>query len=132
MTGKLKTWEKIVEIISLLLIVAAGIFKAVSGDVDGGLLGVLIFIGIMLFVIFLVAALFPATWRMTKRQKEKIDDEAKYQDTSNTVTVKPEKPEIEKYVNEAVHKDITLDEEFTYDIVAYVSKYFKCTDSFGC
>lgn len=80
LTGKLKTWEKIVEIISLLLIVAAGIFKAVSGDVDGGLLGVLIFIGIMLFVIFLVAALFPATWRMTKMQKEKIDDEAKYQE----------------------------------------------------
>lgn len=80
MTGKLKTWEKIVEIISLLLIVAAGVYKAVSGDVDGGLLGVLIFIGIMLFVIFLVAALFPATWRMTKRQKEKIDDETIYQE----------------------------------------------------
>ena len=80
MTGKLKTWEKIVEIISLLLIVVAGIYKAVSGDVDGGLLGVLIFIGIMLFVIFLVGALFPETWRMTKRQKEKIDDEVKYQE----------------------------------------------------
>ena len=33
-----------------------------------------------------------------------------------------EKPEIEKYVNEAVHKDITLDEVFTYDILAYVTK----------
>ncbi|MBQ9180264.1 MAG: Cna B-type domain-containing protein [Firmicutes bacterium] len=33
-----------------------------------------------------------------------------------------EKPEIEKYVNQAVHKDITLDEVFTYDIIAYVTK----------
>ena len=33
-----------------------------------------------------------------------------------------EKPEIEKYVHEAVHKDILLDEVFTYDILAYVTK----------
>ena len=34
----------------------------------------------------------------------------------------PEKPEIEKYVNTAVHKDIALDEVFTYDIIAYVTE----------
>ncbi len=33
----------------------------------------------------------------------------------------PEKPEIEKYVNEAVHKDIDLTEIFKYDIIAYVT-----------
>ena len=51
----------------------------------------------------------------------KVIDEAKYQDTSNTVTVKPEKPEIEKFVNEAVHEDIALSKVFKYDIVAYVT-----------
>lgn len=40
---------------------------------------------------------------------------------SNTVTVKPNKPEIEKYVNHAVHKDITLEEVFVYDIIAWVT-----------
>ena len=33
-----------------------------------------------------------------------------------------EKPEIEKYINQAVHKDIDVDEIFTYDIMAYVTK----------
>ena len=51
----------------------------------------------------------------------KIDNKAKYEDVSNTVTVKPQGPEIEKYVNQAVHKDIKFDEEFTYDILAFVT-----------
>ena len=44
--------------------------------------------------------------------------------TNITNTKKPEeeKPEIEKYVNKAVHKEITLDEVFTYDVIAYVTK----------
>lgn len=40
---------------------------------------------------------------------------------TNTKT-REEKPEIEKYVNQAVHKDIKLDEIFTYDIIAYITK----------
>ena len=40
---------------------------------------------------------------------------------TNTKT-REEKPEIEKYVNQAVHKDIKLDEVFTYDIIAYITK----------
>lgn len=51
-----------------------------------------------------------------------VVNEAKYKDESNTVTVKPEEPAVEKYVNHAVHKDIALDEVFTYDILAYVTK----------
>lgn len=51
-----------------------------------------------------------------------VANEAAYKDESNTVTVKPEKPEVEKYVNQAVHKDIDLDEVFTYDIIGYISK----------
>ncbi|MBR1816866.1 MAG: hypothetical protein IJ763_09215 [Lachnospiraceae bacterium] len=80
MTGKLKTWEKIVEIIYLLLIVMAGIYKGLSGRVDGGILGFHIFIGIIVFASFLVAAFLPATYRMTKEQKAKIKDEAKCQE----------------------------------------------------
>lgn len=32
-----------------------------------------------------------------------------------------ETPEIEKYINEAVHSDIAVDDEFTYNILAYVT-----------
>ena len=56
------------------------------------------------------------------RYEIEVENEGKYSDESNIVTVQPEKPEIEKYVNQAVHKDIELEEEFTYDIIAYVTK----------
>ena len=51
-----------------------------------------------------------------------VANEAAYKDESNTVTVKPEEPELEKYVNQAVHKNIEVGEVFTYDIVGYISK----------
>lgn len=51
----------------------------------------------------------------------KAENDGTYSDKSNTVTVKPEKPEIEKYINKNVHKFIALEEEFTYDIIAYVT-----------
>ena len=38
------------------------------------------------------------------------------------VTNKEEKPELEKYINQNVHEFVTLDEVFTYDIIAYVPK----------
>lgn len=42
-------------------------------------------------------------------------------DPSQTVTIiEPNEPRVEKYINKAVHKDVTLDEVFTYDIVAFV------------
>ena len=50
-----------------------------------------------------------------------VANKAAYRDESNTVTVKPELPELEKYVNQAVHKDISLDEVFTYDIIGYIT-----------
>ena len=53
----------------------------------------------------------------------KIGNKVEYEDTSNTVTVKPEEAEIEKYVNKAMHKELhAIDEVFTYDIIAYVTK----------
>ena len=45
------------------------------------------------------------------------------EDTSNQVTVKPEEPTIEKYINNLVHDEIhQRSEVFTYDILAYVPK----------
>lgn len=51
-----------------------------------------------------------------------VKNEPAFRDESNTVTVKPEQPELEKYVNQAVHKDISCDEVFTYDIIGYITK----------
>ena len=62
-----------------------------------------------------------------------VGNEGKYKDESNTVTVKPEEPEIEKYVNKksasgtakdgGVHTDLAaFDEVYTYDIQAYIAK----------
>lgn len=47
---------------------------------------------------------------------------------SNSVTVKVEQAEIEKYVDKAVHQDVKIDEESTYDIVAYVTTTPQFTD----
>ena len=60
----------------------------------------------------------------TAQYEIKVANESRYSDRSNTVTVKPEnpeEPEIEKYVNQAVHKFINLDEVFQYDIIAYIT-----------
>lgn len=51
-----------------------------------------------------------------------VKNEPEFRDESNTVTVKPEQTELEKYVNKAVHKDIELDEVFTYDIIGYITR----------
>ena len=56
----------------------------------------------------------------TSSYRIKVGNEYKYNDKSNTVTVKPEKPELEKYINKNVHEFVALDEVFTYDIIAYV------------
>lgn len=53
-----------------------------------------------------------------------VGNEGKYEDTSNTVTVKPgEKPEAEKYVNNDVTYDFeNFDQVFEYEIMGYVPK----------
>lgn len=56
----------------------------------------------------------------TSSYRIKVGNEYKYNDKSNTVTVEPEKPELEKYINKNVHEFVALDEVFTYDIIAYV------------
>ena len=56
----------------------------------GGDMGVVItlsFVAILLFIIFSIAALFPATWRMTDREKEKISDLKRYQEKYTSIFV---------------------------------------------
>ncbi|MBQ9058657.1 MAG: isopeptide-forming domain-containing fimbrial protein [Atopobiaceae bacterium] len=51
-----------------------------------------------------------------------VGNEGKYEDESNTVTVKPEEPQIEKYINKDVDAHLVeFDKTFTYDIMAYVT-----------
>lgn len=57
----------------------------------------------------------------TANYEIEVKKKAKYKDESNTVTVKPDQPQVEKYVNQAVHKDIMVNEVFQYDIIGFVS-----------
>lgn len=45
------------------------------------------FVAILLFVIISIVALFPATWRMTDKEKEKIKDLERYQKSYTRVFV---------------------------------------------
>lgn len=80
MTGRMNKTDKILQLTALAVIVAAIVTKAVIGCDDTGVFAVMSIIAIMLYVIFLVCSFFPATWRMTIKQKDKIKDEAAYQD----------------------------------------------------
>ena len=45
------------------------------------------FVAILLFIIISIAALFPATWRMTVREKEKISDLKRYQEKYTSIFI---------------------------------------------
>ena len=87
MTGKFKKWHKIGECLSFLMILGFGIYKVVFGNGDAGVTIMLITVAIVLFSVLCVAALFPSTWRMTDKEKEKIADMARYQENYTTVFV---------------------------------------------
>ncbi len=86
--GKFTKTEKWILLLSISILVASLVFRAVTWNLnlkilhttgsDVGVTVTLGFVGVMMYVIFFVAALFPATWRMTEKQKEKIDED-KYQ-----------------------------------------------------
>ena len=87
MEGKFKTWHKILELFTFLLILVSSIYNGIYRDADKGIVITLSFVSILLFVILLVAALFPATWRMTDKQKEKIKDLMRYQENYTSIFV---------------------------------------------
>lgn len=76
---KMTTWEKILDIAALLTILFSIVFKILYGVKDTDTLVILAFVGILLFVIFLVASFFPVDWRMTEKQKARIKDMEVYQ-----------------------------------------------------
>lgn len=83
----MKKIDKILIIISALIIVASIIIRAITGANDVGILVMLSFAAIMVWVIFLVCSFFPADWRMTKKQKDKIKDMGKYQANYQTILI---------------------------------------------
>lgn len=87
MEGKFTTWEKWVELCGFLILVLSGIYKGVCGGGDAGILITLLFVAVLVFVVLSVAALFPATWRMTDKQKEKLKDIGRYQENYTKVFV---------------------------------------------
>ncbi len=79
MTGRMNKTDKILQLTALAVIIASITAKAIIGCDDTDVLVVMSIVAIMLYVIFLVCSFFPATWRMTIKQKGKIKDEAAYQ-----------------------------------------------------
>ena len=72
-------WEKILEVVALILLIIATIIKSQIGVEKTGHLVMLAFLGIMVYVMFLVAAFFPADWRLTEQERAMIDDKEQYQ-----------------------------------------------------
>ena len=66
MEGKFNIWQKCLEIVCFVLILASSIYKGLFCDGDMGVVITLSFVAILLFIIFSIAALFPA-----KRYQEK-------------------------------------------------------------
>ncbi len=71
--------EKLAIILSGVVLALMIIVKIIVGYNDMGVLVTLSFFGIMMWILFWVCAFFPADWRMTKNQRNKIEDKDKYQ-----------------------------------------------------
>lgn len=80
MEGKFSKWETCLEAVVFLLLLVTGTYRIAGHEGDAGAVVMLLFTGILLFIVLTVAAFFPATWRMTEKQKEKIKDPARYQE----------------------------------------------------
>lgn len=78
--AKMKSWEKFLTLFSFLTIVVSVIIRCLCGVHDMDNLVILAFMGILMFVIFLISSFFPADWRMTEKQKARIGDMDVYQE----------------------------------------------------
>ena len=76
---KIKGGNKVKKRILSTIIVIAIIVKCFIGTTDTGVLVMLSFTGILMWLIILFCAFFPAEWRMTEKQKSKIEKHTKYQ-----------------------------------------------------
>ena len=87
MEGKFKTWQKCLEMFTFLLILLSGIYNIICCDEDNGIVIMLFFTAVLLFVIFHTIALFPATWRMSDEEKKKIKNITRYQENYTNIIV---------------------------------------------
>lgn len=87
MTAKMSFTEKLLEASAFILLILTFMIKYMVGVQDTGTFVILAFTGILLFVIFLVCAFFPADWRMTEKQKKKIKDLNAYQNKYRKILV---------------------------------------------
>ena len=87
MEGKFNNWHKCLEVACFVFILTSSIFKGFFCDGDMGIVITLSFVAILLFIIISIAALFPATWRMTVREKEKISDLKRYQEKYTSIFI---------------------------------------------
>ena len=71
---KMTAWEKLLEILALVLLIIATIIKSQMGVEKTGHLVMMSFVAVMTYVIFLVVAFFPADWRLTERERAMIAD----------------------------------------------------------
>lgn len=87
MVGKMTKNEKILAVLSFVLLIAAIAVRSILGTADAGVLVILAFTGILVWLIFLVCAFFPADWRMTAKQKSKIDNMEVYQNKYRKIMI---------------------------------------------
>lgn len=80
MEGKFTFAEKVILLVTLITMIFTVIIKMLTGVNDPKTVIAYGIIGLIIYVILLVAALFPATWRMTDSQKSEIYNVDQYQD----------------------------------------------------
>lgn len=76
---KMSILEKVLEVVALVLLIVAIIVKSQMGLEKTGYLVMMSFVAVMTYVIFLVAAFFPADWRLTEQGRAMIADREQYQ-----------------------------------------------------
>ncbi len=87
MVSKFAKLEKVGLLLSLAILIGVLVGKSILGVQDIGILVIMGFLNILVYVIFLVASMFPATWRMTDKQKVQIKDIDKYQSNYRKIFV---------------------------------------------
>jgi hypothetical protein len=87
MSGKMTKSEKVLEIIAIIFLIVSIIMRSIIGAKDTGTLVILSFVGILMWFIFLVCSFFPADWRMTEKQKNKINNPMEYQNRYRRIMI---------------------------------------------
>lgn len=87
MEGKMTGAEKLLAGLSFALLVVAIVAKCFMGTADVGVFVMLAFMGILVWLISFVCAFFPADWRMTEKQKSKVENLTEYQNRYRKIMI---------------------------------------------